>query len=69
MGGMGAQISHALSNAGIAHTVKSLGIRNEFGQGSFLAEELCVNHGLTAPKMAEAALTPLGKQFTGSTLD
>lgn len=61
LGGMGAQVSHALSNAGIAHTVKSLGIQNEFGQSAYLAEELYVKHGLTAPKMAEAALTLLGK--------
>jgi transketolase len=59
--GMGAQVSHALSNAGIAHTVKSLGIHGEFGQSAYLAEELYVKHGLTAPKMAEAALALLGK--------
>lgn len=61
LGGMGAQVSHALSNAGIAHTVKTLGINNEFGQSAYLAEELYVKHGLTAPKMAEAALALLGK--------
>ena len=58
---MGAQVSHALSDAGIAHTLKSLGIRGEFGQSAYLAEELYVKHGLTAPKMAEAALALLGK--------
>ena len=61
LGGMGAQVSHALSNAGIAHTLKSLGIHNEFGQSAYMAEELYVKHGLTAPKMAEAALALLGK--------
>ena len=50
-----------LSNAGIAHTLKSLAIDNEFGQSAYLAEELYVKHGLTAPKMAEAALALLGK--------
>ncbi|HEX9045394.1 MAG TPA: transketolase C-terminal domain-containing protein, partial [Verrucomicrobiae bacterium] len=59
--GMGAQVSHALSNAGIAHTVKSLGIHGEFGQSAYLAEELYVKHGLTAPKMVEAALALVGK--------
>jgi transketolase len=53
--GMGAQVSHALSNAGIAHRVKSLGIHGEFGQSAYLAEELYVKHGLTADKMVEAA--------------
>jgi transketolase len=61
IGGMGAQVSHALSNTGIAHTLKSLGINNEFGQSAYLAEELYVKHGLTAPKMAEAALALLGR--------
>jgi transketolase len=61
VGGMGAQVSHALSNTGIAHTMKSLGIRNEFGQSAYLAEELYAKHGLTAPKMVEAALSLLGK--------
>ena len=61
IGGMGAQVSHALSNAGIAHCVKTLGINNEFGQSAYMAEELYVKHGLTGPKMAEAALALLGK--------
>ncbi|TAL06221.1 MAG: transketolase, partial [Verrucomicrobia bacterium] len=61
IGGMGAQVSHALSNTGIAHTLKSLGIHGEFGQSAYLAEELYVKHGLTASKMAEAALALLGK--------
>lgn len=61
IGGMGAQVSHALSNAGVAHTMKSLGIHGEFGQSAYMAEELYVKHGLTAPKMAEAALALLGK--------
>ena len=55
VGGMGAQISHALSTAGIAHRMKSLGINGEFGQSAYLAEELYQHHGLTAAKMIEAA--------------
>jgi transketolase len=61
IGGMGAQVSHALSNSGIAHTIKTLGIDDEFGQSAYMAEELYVKHGLTAPKMADAALKLLGK--------
>jgi len=53
--GMGAQISHALSEAGIAHRIKSLGIQGEFGQSAYLAEQLYEQHGLTAAKMIEAA--------------
>jgi transketolase len=55
VGGMGAQISHALSMAGIPHQMKSLGIRGEFGQSAYVAEHLYQHHGLTAAKMVDAA--------------
>ncbi|MBL9127807.1 MAG: hypothetical protein JNL97_09175, partial [Verrucomicrobiales bacterium] len=55
VGGMGAMLSHALSDAGIAHRVRTLGIHGEFGQSAYLAEHLYEKHGLTGPKMAEAA--------------
>jgi transketolase len=58
--GMGAQVSHALSNAGIAHRIKTLGIHGEFGQSAYLAEDLYKKHGLTGDKMAEAALQLIG---------
>jgi transketolase len=54
--GMGAQVSHALSQAGIPHKIKSLGIRGEFGQSAYVAEDLYKHHGLTAEKMVEAAV-------------
>jgi transketolase len=54
-GGMGAMVSHALSTAGIAHRMKSLGIPGEFGQSAYLAEQLYERHGLTTAKMVEAA--------------
>lgn len=60
IGGMGSQVSHALSNAGIAHRVRTLGIDGEFGQSAYLAEQLYEKHGLTGPKMAEAALELIG---------
>ncbi|MBX3734473.1 MAG: transketolase [Verrucomicrobiae bacterium] len=60
VGGMGAQLSHALSRAGIAHSVRSLGILGEFGQSAYLAEELYAKHGLTGPRMAAAALELIG---------
>ncbi len=55
VGGMGAQLSHALSAAGVAHRARTLGIPGEFGQSAYLAEELYQKYGLTGPKMAEAA--------------
>ena len=55
IGGMGAQISHALSQAGVPHRITTLGIHGEFGQSAYVAEHLYEHHGLTAPKMVEAA--------------
>ena len=60
IGGMGTLVSHALSQAGIAHRVKTLGIPGEFGQSAYTAEELYAKYGLTGPKMAEAALALIG---------
>jgi transketolase len=53
--GMGAQISHALSQAGVPHRMRSLGIKGEFGQSAWVAEQLYEKHGLTAAKLIEAA--------------
>ena len=55
VGGMGSQISHALSRAGIAHRIQSLGIDGEFGQSAYVAEQLYEKHGLTTEKMMAAA--------------
>ncbi|MSU21046.1 MAG: transketolase [Pedosphaera sp.] len=59
--GMGAQVSHALSQAGIGHRMKSLGIHGEFGQSAYLAEDLYEKHGLTSDKMVAAALELIGQ--------
>ena len=59
--GMGAQVSHALSRAGIAHQVKSLGMNGEFGQSAYVAEDLYKAHGLTTEKLIEAARQLTGK--------
>ena len=40
--------------------MKSLGIHGEFGQSAYLAEQLYERHGLTGPKMAEAAARLIG---------
>jgi transketolase len=55
VGGMGAQLSHALSRAGIAHRVKSIGIPGEFGQSAYMAEELYVKYNMTAEGLITAA--------------
>jgi transketolase len=60
VGGMGAQLSHALSGAGIAHRITTLGIAGEFGQSAYLAEQLYQHHGLTAERMVQAALALVG---------
>lgn len=53
--GMGAQISHALAQAGINHHIRSLGMAGEFGQSAWVAEELYEKHGLTAAGIIAAA--------------
>jgi transketolase len=60
IGGMGAQLSHALARAGIQHTVRSLGIDGEFGQSAYVAEHLYQKHGLTVERMVEAARKLVG---------
>ena len=61
IGGMGAQVSHALSDSGIPHQIKTLGIDGEFGQSAYMAEHLYEKHGLTADSMVNAAKELLGK--------
>ena len=53
--GMGAQVSHALARAGIAHRMRSLGMGGQFGQSAWMAEQLYEKHGLTAAGIMEAA--------------
>lgn len=60
-GGLGAQLSHALAQADVPHCLRSLGIPGEFGQSAYLAEDLYQKLGLTAPRMAEAAVELLGR--------
>ncbi len=54
-GGMGAQVSHALSSAGIAHRIKTLGIAGEFGQSAYKADELYDKFGLNVEGVKAAA--------------
>jgi transketolase len=61
IGGMGAQISHALAQAGIFHHMRSLGMGGQFGQSAWVAEQLYQKHGLTAAGIVEAAHTLLGE--------
>ena len=60
IGGMGAQVSHALSEAGISHQIRTIGIHGEFGQSAYLAEQLYQERGLTAERMVDAAMELLG---------
>ena len=60
IGGMGAQLSHALSNAGFAHRVKTLGIGGEFGQSAYKADHLYEKNGLSVEGVVAAAKGLLG---------
>ena len=55
IGGMGAQLSHALSNTGISHSIKTLGIAGEFGQSAYKADQLYDKFGLNVAGVKTAA--------------
>ena len=55
IGGMGAQLSHALSNVGISHSIKTLGIAGEFGQSAYKADQLYDKYGLNVAGVKTAA--------------
>ncbi len=55
IGGMGGQLSHALSNAGISHSIKTLGITGEFGQSAYKADQLYDKFGLNVAGVKKAA--------------
>jgi transketolase len=60
IGGMGAQLSHALSRKGVAHRVKTLGIDGQFGQSAYKADHLYDKNGLSVDDMMVAAKELLG---------
>ena len=60
IGGMGAQLSHGLSNAGISHCIKTLGIAGEFGQSAYKADQLYDKFGLNVEGGVSAAKELLG---------
>ena len=55
IGGMGAQLSHALSNTGVSHSIKTLGIAGEFGQSAYKADQLYDKFGLNVAGVKTAA--------------
>jgi transketolase len=55
IGGMGAQLVHALTRDGVGLRYQGLGVRGEFGQSAYAARELYAKHGLTAAAVAQAA--------------
>ena len=60
IGGMGAQLSHGLSNDGISHSIKTLGIAGEFGQSAYKADQLYDKFGLNVEGVVSAARELLG---------
>lgn len=60
VGGMGAQLSHALSQAGIQHRMESLGLHGGFGQSAYTAEQLYQKHGITTDRMVACAMDWMG---------
>jgi len=54
--GMGSQLIHALTEAGLSFRARSLGVRGEFGQSAYNAIDLYRRHGLDAQAIHAAAL-------------
>ena len=61
IGGMGAQLSHALSRAGITHRVRTLGIDGQFGQSAYQADHLYDKNGLSVEGVIAATKELLDK--------
>lgn len=55
VGGMGAQLIHALTLHGVTFKAKTLGVRGEFGQSAYVADHLYHKHGLDGPAIAHEA--------------
>lgn len=53
--GMGAQVIHALSCAGIPVRARSIGIPGVFGRSAYVAEDLYRHFGMTAEAVVHAA--------------
>lgn len=53
VGGMGAQLVHALKDAGLEFSVTSFGIDGKFGQSAYLADQLYAQHNIGREKMLE----------------
>jgi transketolase len=56
VGGMGAVLVHELSQKGLIKKVRSLGVKNHFGQSAYTADELYKMHGLDSASIFAAAL-------------
>lgn len=54
-GGMGAQLTHALLQQGIALQARSIGVKGEFGQSAYNAIELYKKHGMDADSIVKVA--------------
>ena len=61
IGGMGAQLSHALSRGGISHRVRTLGIDGKFGQSAYQADHLYDKNGLSVEGVIAAVKELLDK--------
>lgn len=54
IGGMGAMLAHSILLHGGEFKLKSLGVKGEFGQSSYTAQELYVKHGLDRTAIVKA---------------
>jgi transketolase len=55
IGGMGAMMVHALAQSGVSFSVRSLGVKGEYGQSAYKASELYKKHGLDSDSIVKTA--------------
>jgi len=55
IGGAGSMLLAALADAGVKTSIKILGVRGEFGQSAYTADELYKKHGIGVDGIVAAA--------------
>jgi transketolase len=69
IGGMGAQLTHALKLHGCEFRLESLAVRGEFGQSAYSADELYAKHHLDSDAIMAAAESLVNSRGSGMNLD
>jgi transketolase len=69
IGGMGSQLAHQLKMLGCEFQLASLGIKGEFGQSAYSADELYAKHHVDSDAIIEATLKLMNTKGAGMNFD